>query len=120
MLQLIPSGNAKAFYNNAAFNLAANSTQMDAFYRLFLIPGMGHCEGGVGEVNFGQAGDSVASNTAASNVLDDIVEWVENGVAPETVVGASVDGSALRSHCRYPQRSVFNGNEFVCTTAEDT
>ena len=81
---------------------------------------MGRYSGGVGEPNFGQAGNTVASNPAADNVLDDIVDWVENGVAPETVVGASADGSRIRTHCRFPQGSVLNGTEFICTTAEDT
>ena len=95
---------------------------MDDFYRLFLIPGMSHCLGGTGEVNFGQTLSTIPLNSSASNVLDDIVNWVENGVAPEVVVGASDDGTMLRTHCRYPQRSVLNsdGTGYICTTKEDT
>ena len=93
---------------------------MDTFYRLFMIPGMSHCLSGTGEVDFGQDGSAVPSNDQASNVLDDIVAWVEDGVAPDVIVGASTDGSSLRTHCRYPQRSVLNGTEYVCTTDEDT
>ena len=91
-----------------------NSTQLDDFYRLFLIPGMGHCVNGAGSPDFGQDGSAVSTAEGASNVLDDIVNWVENGVAPDVVVGASTDGTALRTHCRYPQRSVYNGTEYVC------
>ena len=119
-IQLIPPAGSKLFYNQQAFNLGLKSFQLDEFYRLFLIAGMTHCTGGLGSPNFGQDGTAVPSNPAASNVLDDIVNWVENGIAPDTIIGASDDGKSLRAHCRYPQRSVLDGTNFVCTTAENT
>jgi hypothetical protein len=119
-LQIIQSGNAKSFYNEQAKNLGATASQLDEFYRLFLIPGMSHCGGGTGNPNFGQALTSVSNNTHASNVLDDIVAWVEHGIAPSVVYGGSLDGKTVRAHCRYPQRSVWNGREWICVVSPDT
>lgn len=87
---------------------------LDGFYRLFLIPGMNHCSSGPGAAAFGQGG--IASNivnASSSNVLLAMVDWVEHGVAPDTIIGTGSDG-AQRTHCRYPQRSVWDGSAFVC------
>ncbi|KAF8057399.1 tannase and feruloyl esterase [Lyophyllum atratum] len=111
--QLIASGNSKRVYNLISETLSMPS--LDSFYRLFLVPGMNHCSGGPGATAFGQGGmASNAVNASANNVLLAMVDWVEKGVAPETIVGtASVDGKQ-RVHCRYPQRSVWNGTVFGC------
>ena len=90
---------------------------MDSFYRLFHIPGMEHCEGGNGAWQFGQtAGASFDDSNPANNILLALVDWVENGVAPDTMTGFSPSNGATRVHCRYPMASTFNGSEFVCTT----
>ncbi|KAJ7202721.1 tannase and feruloyl esterase [Mycena haematopus] len=63
---------------------------MDAFYRLFLVPGMGHCIGGLGPTSFGQGNvpGTNAVNDSAHNVLLALVHWVEGGVAPGVIVGS--------------------------------
>lgn len=43
----------------------------DAFYRVYMLPGVGHCGGGDGE-------DKI-------NVLDPLMDWVEDGKAPEVL-----------------------------------
>jgi pimeloyl-ACP methyl ester carboxylesterase len=66
--------------------------------RLFLVPGMAHCAGGVPTLdNF--------------DMLDPIVNWVENGVAPDSVVatGASMPGVS-RPLCPYPQHAQYSGS----------
>ncbi|KAH0581486.1 hypothetical protein H2248_011202 [Termitomyces sp. 'cryptogamus'] len=110
--QLIASGNSKRMYNLISQTLSMPS--LDSFYRLFLIPGMDHCSGGPGAAAFGQGG--IVSNVvsaSSNNVLLAIVDWVEGGVAPDVIIGTSTDGQT-RTHCRYPQRSVFNGSTFIC------
>jgi hypothetical protein len=44
-----------------------------------------------------------AVNDTSHNVLlaAALVDWVENSVAPDTIIGISQDGAA-RTHCRYP------------------
>lgn len=88
---------------------------MDDFYRLFLVPGMSHCVGGSGNPDFGQHARAIApASSGASNILLDLVNWVEHGKAPDVVTGASKDGTVLRDHCRYPQKSKWDGKVWVC------
>ena len=53
----------------------------DQFFRLFLVPGMGHCGGGNGTSSF----DLVAALDA----------WVERGVAPDAVPASRVAGGVV-------------------------
>ncbi|KAJ7059797.1 tannase and feruloyl esterase [Mycena amicta] len=113
---LIASGNSKRYYDLVAESIGTP----DDFYRLFLVPGMGHCAGGPGAVNFGQLGGTappVSRNDSEHNILLALVEWVEGGIAPETIVGSSGggDGRETRRHCRYPAaKSVWDGSVFYC------
>ncbi|KAJ7135907.1 tannase and feruloyl esterase [Mycena epipterygia] len=109
---LIPSGNSKRVYDLVSQTLDMPS--LDAFYRLFLVPGMGHCSGGPGAPNFGQMGGTNAVNASSNNLLLALVDWVEDGVAPDTITGSTLDGAMTRLHCRYPRRSIWNGHAFVC------
>ncbi|KAJ7151197.1 tannase and feruloyl esterase [Mycena filopes] len=112
---LIPSGNSKRMYDLLVYTLRAPASVLDDFYRLFLIPGMEHCRGGPGATRFGQFGTfSNAVNASSHNVLLALVDWVEGGVAPDTIIGTAEAGGAVRTHCRYPMQSVWNGSEFVC------
>lgn len=111
--QLIPAGNSKRLYNLVSRTLEMPS--LDPFYRLFLVPGLNHCVRGVGAVNIGQHGLASPSRTAPTdNVLTALVDWVERGVAPDTITGISEDGLKERVHCRYPQKSVWSGTEYAC------
>lgn len=80
---------------------------------------MSHCLGGPGAYAFGQWGAQAAAGVAfepEGNILAAMVDWVENGNAPETILGTKfVDddptrGIALRRrHCRYPMRNTYVG-----------
>jgi hypothetical protein len=68
------------------------------FFRLFMVPGMAHCSGGVGP-------DQHDPMTA-------IIDWVEKGKAPDTLVATKVvDNKAVRSRplCPYPQVARYSG-----------
>ncbi|KAJ7159984.1 tannase and feruloyl esterase [Mycena crocata] len=108
---VIPSGSSKRLYDLISRTMAMPS--LDPFYRLFLVPGMDHCAGGLGASNFGQLPGTAALNASSHNVVLAMVDWVENGVAPDSMTGTSGSG-ATRVHCRYPTRSMWNGGEFVC------
>ncbi|KAJ7679127.1 tannase and feruloyl esterase [Mycena polygramma] len=55
-------------------------------------------------------GGTNARNASSHNVLLALVDWVEGGPAPQTIVGTAEDG-AERAHCRYPMRSVWDSDE---------
>jgi feruloyl esterase len=75
---------------------------------MFLVPGMCHCSGGPALDEF--------------DTLTAIVDWVENGKAPESLLarGASFPGRS-RPLCAYPRETRFKGTgsieeaaNFVC------
>ena len=81
---------------NATFD--GNLTQASEASRLFMAPGMGHCRGGPGPDNWDK--------------LAPLVDWVENGVAPEYVTAEHrTDGKVdnQRPVCAYPQRAYYIG-----------
>ena len=86
---IITSENSPRWYNYVSNTMALPSKDLDEFYRFFRIPGMGHCSGGDGAWGIGQDSDVIKGTvqTPQNNVLLRIVDWVENGNAPETVTG---------------------------------
>ncbi|KAF7350373.1 Carboxylic ester hydrolase [Mycena venus] len=109
---IIASGNSKRVYDLISRTLGMPS--LDAFYRLFLVPGMSHCFGGPGASRFGQLWRaSNAVNASSHNILLALVDWVEGGIAPDTIIGTAEDG-VTRAHCRYPHRSVWDGSAWSC------
>lgn len=86
------------------------------FLRLYIVPSMGHCEGGSLGGDFGQTLGLYASmRSGAFNALQ---LWVERGIVPASIVGTkyNVDGDPhsgfVRSQllCPYPQVSAYSGS----------
>ncbi|KAJ7087920.1 tannase and feruloyl esterase [Mycena belliarum] len=110
---IISPTNSKRVYELISKTLKTPS--LDDFYRLFMIPGMGHCFGGLGPTAFGQGtapGLNIV-NASSHNILLALVDWVENDVAPATIIGAGANDTE-RTFCRFPMQSVYNGTAFVC------
>lgn len=66
--------------------------------RLFMVPGMGHCQGGPGPDQF--------------NKMAVIERWRESNTAPEQIIASHVTGSNIdmtRPLCPYPQVAVYKG-----------
>lgn len=84
---VITSENSPVYYNLVSRTMGLNSSALDDFYRFFRISGMGHCSGGDGAHMIGNQLMSVSSLDTQNNVLLRMVDWVENGNAPETVTG---------------------------------
>ena len=89
---------------------------VDQFYRLFMVPGMGHCAGGIGPNTFGNGGRSAASPTADPDrdVVAALERWVERGVAPDRIIASGTQGGdaskpMTRPLCPYPQTARYNG-----------
>lgn len=96
----------------------------DEFFRLFLVPGMGHCSGGTGATSFGNQNAPAPVADAAHDLLSALDAWVERGVAPRRLIASRVeDGKTVRTRplCPYPQRALHAGrgstdsaDSFVC------
>lgn len=114
---IITSENSPRYYEHVSQTMDLAPKELDEFYRFFRISGMRHCSGGPGAHVIGNGGFSpAASLEPEENVLMAIVRWVEEGIAPEVVVGtAFVNGTASdgvdykRRHCRWPSRNVYQG-----------
>ncbi|PSN64164.1 tannase and feruloyl esterase [Corynespora cassiicola Philippines] len=87
--QTIPSKGTSDYYRRV-MELDANPQE---FFRYFEVPGLAHCAGGVG-------GQPTATFQA-------LVDWVENGVAPETLPIKFNDSAGTeyeRILCPYPSK----------------
>lgn len=114
---IITSYNSPRYYEHVSETMGLDPSQLDEFYRFFKISGMGHCDGGPGATFIGQGGDSNATLSPEGNVLTAVVRWVEEGIAPDTILGTayvnetkdSGEVAFQRRHCKYPLRNVYSG-----------
>ena len=98
-----------------------SSSTVPDFYRLFMVPGMGHCGGGIGPNNFGN-GSNRFNGDPERDILTALERWVEQGVAPNHLIGSGkVVGdpskTLTRLLCPAPQVARYNGHGDV-TQAE--
>jgi feruloyl esterase len=106
-----------------------------SFSRLFMVPGMGHCQGGPGIDNIGATFTDGQPNDADHNIIVALDRWVMGGPAPERVVATKWSGGrgggraagapgaavapqaapaprtvvATRPVCAYPKVARYNG-----------
>lgn len=112
-------GNAQRYYLKAADRLGLDNTQLDEFMRLFRISGMAHCGvGGISGAGAWQFGQNGAAAQATNNIVSNLVDWVENDAAPETLKGTKfwwdTPSSGImfeRDHCRFPYRTTYQGGD---------
>jgi len=85
--------------------------KIDDFYKLFLVPGMFHCGGGIG--------------CSRIDWLTPLMNWVEKGIEPKVIIGSRSATSYLsartRPICAYPKVARYVGSgdidkaeNFVC------
>jgi len=100
------------------------------FYRLFMVPGMSHCGGGLGANAFGNLG-VVPNADAEHDIVLALDRWVETGVAPDHIIATRfVDNNPAkgvemtRPLCPWPQQAHYKGvgdihdaASFVCQVA---
>ena len=94
---------------------------MDTFYRLFMVPGMGHCVGGPGAWKFGQGAvkgrDTDGINKTDHSAMLSIVDWVEGGNPPSAIFGTDDHGAEIK-HCMWPRTTThWTGKEWACEPA---
>jgi len=89
--------NTIAYYESVAKALGGG--KQDDWMRLFLLPGVGHCGGGVGP----DQADYMAA----------LERWRESNVAPDQIVAAKVTAGRLemtRPICAYPKVAQYKGS----------
>jgi hypothetical protein len=98
---LIPTGSSSYFYEQVAAAVPGGMASLREWFRFFLVPGMGHCS----STSFGapwyfagggqapSLGTGVFSTPGFSDAKHDallaLMEWVEKGVAVESIVATT-------------------------------
>ncbi|KAI1653694.1 tannase and feruloyl esterase [Daldinia decipiens] len=117
--EAVTSALSEQFFTGVQATLNLTLQDMHSFYRLFFLPGMRHCSGGLGAWSIGNAQKYPYDKTlldSTHNALIALVNWVENGTAPETIVGTKYENdliggniTAQRTYCSYPMVSRWDG-----------
>jgi feruloyl esterase len=117
---LIPPGGSVVYYENVEAFMSKypdprsdSSSPVDTFYRLFMIPGMGHCYGGAGPTSIAPT-DSVDATDPEHDLMLSLEQWVEKGIAPQMVIGSGKapndpTKTLSRPICPYPQVTRYKG-----------
>ncbi len=88
------------------------------FYRLFMVPGLAHCSGGIGASNFGGVGQQLPPvRDAAHDLVTALEHWVERGVPPAQFIGTKFTDNEpatrtvkfTRPVCLYPAVPRYKG-----------
>lgn len=125
----IPALNTVDYYQ--AVENTMGSADTASFLRLYMVPGMQHCGGGPGPDSFGQAW-TWAANDPLHNIRIALVDWVEDGIAPDSIIAAKTARPAglgpvvmTRPLCPYPQFARYKGSgdsndaeNFVCANPQ--
>jgi hypothetical protein len=121
----ISASNTVNYYNEVVSRMGGPETE--AFARLYMVPGMQHCNSGPGPDSFGQGGGG--AKDAQHNMPMALEQWVEKGTVPNAIVATKYEGGdpakgakMTRPLCPYPQIAKYKGKgdtndagNFVCT-----
>ena len=130
---LIPTGSSVDFYAKTREALVGGiegeqkeGEDLDAFFRFFLVPGMGHCSGSSSAPWYVSAGSQEIKGTTHSvpgfedpdhDVILAVMRWVEEGVAPDQLIAtkfqdddASAEVLVQRPLCPYPLLATYVGS----------
>lgn len=102
--------------------ITARDRPRDAFAKLFMVPGMGHCATGPGATNFGQLLTPRADDAQHDDILEALEHWVETGDAPHQLIAGrtpaeysfpafKIEGPVpeARPICAYPALPRYDG-----------
>ena len=88
-----------AYYEQVKTLQGGSQAAMDGFFRLFLVPGMGHCGGGTG--------------TSTFDMITALDNWVDKGIPPDSIPASRIVSGAVnrtRPLCPYPKVEKYSGN----------
>ncbi len=102
-------------------NAAARQKKTQDFLRLYMVPGMAHCEGGPGVSRFSSAtrGNAPLISDARHDMIVALQDWVEQKRPPQAIVASKLSGenpakpevAFERLLCVYPQVARYQGGD---------
>jgi feruloyl esterase len=102
----IPALSSVDYYSRV--RAAMGATSMDAMIRLYMVPGMLHCDGGPGATEIGQD-QSLPRGDGGHDVATALEQWVETGKAPGTIVATG--NGMTRPICVFPEVAQYMGGD---------
>lgn len=99
-------------YVAAAARKQGGMERLSKGLRLFMVPGMYHCSRGPGADQFGGSGQQPWPGDPQRDALWALINWVEKGRAPETLVATKLEGTTARftrTLCPYPLAARYRG-----------
>jgi Tannase and feruloyl esterase len=115
----IPPQNSINYFESVQSVMGKTNRERDMgatqdFYRLFMVPGMSHCAGGIGATAFGNL--TSTQHDPGHDVVSALDQWLEKGVAPNQIIATGfVDGNPAkgvqmtRPLCSYPEEAIYRG-----------
>jgi feruloyl esterase len=108
----IPAINTVNYYQSVLAKMGERAAQ--SFVRLYMVPGVQHCDGGPGPDSFGQVGKLVFDDPLHS-VDAALEQWVEKGAAPSAIIASKYTddkqhAKMTRPLCAYPQAAKYQGS----------
>jgi Tannase and feruloyl esterase len=109
-----------------------NGPNAEGFVRLFMMPGLYHCNGGPGPDVFGGLGQAgYKKNDREGDIIGALDRWVDQGIAPAKLITTKFKNddprqgvARTRPVCPYPQAAKYKGSgsvdaaaNFVCAAA---
>jgi feruloyl esterase len=97
----------------------ADGNDLSDYARLFMAPGMWHCDGGPGPNVFGGQDQLLPPKPGdpSDDALAALANWVENGVAPSQIIATKyIDDvpargiASQRPLCQYPNHPAYSGS----------
>ena len=126
--ELIPSGDSILWHTKVKERLGPQGLSIDDWYRLFLVPGMGHCGSSSSKAPWffaaalhQQAAVGVVYSTPGfmdpgHDITLAMMNWVEKGIAPTEIIATRYKNDTValgverqRPVCVYPNRAIYDG-----------
>lgn len=105
---------AISYYERSA-EMTGGLEETARFHRLFVIPGMGHC------IRYrGCAGMANPPIPTLEEMFAALIEWTEEGKAPDYLLARSVDGMVERPICAYPRKPKYIGGDVNSASSFET
>jgi hypothetical protein len=109
----IPAINAVNYYESVVAKMGQGD--VNSLVRLYMVPGMQHCDDGPGANSFGQVG-RLNFDDPQHSAYAALEQWVEKGTAPSTIIASKYTEDdkqrpkMTRPLCAYPQAAKYKGS----------
>jgi len=93
-------------YYERVINEMGGLTEVNNFYKLFMVPAMAH--------GFSNGTTNPGANPplpTRNQLFDVLVDWVENGIEPNSIEILSQDETKSRPICAYPTKAIYNSGD---------